>query len=578
MSNSAGSTFRRCACRNPETGKQYGQSCQKFKQKRHGVWNLRQELPPKVVDGKEIRRTFRRGGYESAAKAQEDLDAVRALLAIPEKDDAERRAAVADLLEKVSAEKLAIPTAEEVRRKLQGGVDLRSDMTVGGLLDAFLGAKKKTKRTTTTNGYRSHVEYHLKPHLGSLRLDRLGVGPVQAMFDAIDDQNEVILAENAARREQEERCKAKSPGRPNWRERKRLLEERGKLDAMPPYRKTTGAASKQRIRATLRAALNMAIRQQLIIFNAAEHVELDPGKRPKALLWTDEHVTRWRKTGKKPSGVMVWTPKQLGQFLDTAEGHRLYALFHLVAFRGLRRGEAVGQDWSYVNLDAGELTPAKEIVQDGWKPYESAPKTEGSASVIHLDSATVAVLRAHRAQQNRERLQWGEAWQDTGKVFTREDGSWLHPEMASNAFRSICATTDLPPINFRDLRHVAATLIHAGGGDLHAIKETLRHSTIVLASDTYASLLPEIDREVSEKAATLVPRAHKKAVGETRGLTPGSPSPRRKAVPSAPKITEGTFSQVNKGIPADPTGRPCGTRTHNQWIKSPKPFMPGDDA
>ena len=51
----------------------------------------------------------------------------------------------------------------------------------------------------------------------------------------------------------------------------------------------------------------------------------------------------------------------------------------------------------------------------------------------------------------------------------------------SDAFEKLAYAASLPPIN---LRHVAATLIHAGGGDLHAIKEVLRHSTIKLASDT----------------------------------------------------------------------------------------------
>ena len=84
----------------------------------------------------------------------------------------------------------------------------------------------------------------------------------------------------------------------------------------------------------------------------------------------------------------------------------------------------------------------------------------------------------------------------------------LTPQLAvvSETFRRIHATTDLPPITFRDLRHVAATLTHAGGGDIHTVKEVLRHPTIALTSDTYTSLLPELDREVAERAAALVPR------------------------------------------------------------------------
>jgi hypothetical protein len=44
---------------------------------------------------------------------------------------------------------------------------------------------------------------------------------------------------------------------------------------------------------------------------------------------------------------------------------------------------------------------------------------------VALDKASVAALRAHRKRQNEERLAWGEAWQNSGGVFTREDGAAL---------------------------------------------------------------------------------------------------------------------------------------------------------
>jgi hypothetical protein len=336
-----GSTFRRCACRNPETGKQYGRSCPKFNQKRHGVWNLRQELPPEIVEGKEVRRTFRRGGYESAAKAQEDLDKIRALLAIPDAEDSDGQQRIGALLAKIASDKLPIPEVEATRRKLHAGVDLRSDMTVGQWLETWLAAKRT--RRTTTRGYASHIKNHLTPRIGHIRLDRLNVGHVQEMFGAIKDHNEVIVAENEARHAQVARCTPGKAGAPNARERERLSAERAVLAGMPPFRRPTGPATRQRIRSTLRAALNAAIARQLIVFNAAEHVELDSGKRPKPLLWTDERVRRWRETGEIPGPVMVWMPPQLGAFLDEAEDDRLYAAFHLIAFRGLRRG---GRRWA----------------------------------------------------------------------------------------------------------------------------------------------------------------------------------------------------------------------------------------
>ncbi|MFD0393282.1 hypothetical protein ACFQ3Z_15725 [Streptomyces nogalater] len=89
------------------------------------------------------------------------------------------------------------------------------------------------------------------------------------------------------------------------------------------------------------------------------------------------------------------------------------------------------------------------------------------------------------------------------------DGTWLHPEKVSEEFRRLYKRAGLPPVSLRDCRHVAGTLVHAGGGDIHAVKKTLRHSTIQLTSDTYTEFLEEVDREIAEKAAALVPRARR---------------------------------------------------------------------
>jgi hypothetical protein len=95
---------------------------------------------------------------------------------------------------------------------------------------------------------------------------------------------------------------------------------------MEPYRRIVGPATRQRVRSTLRAALNAAIAQQLITFNPAAHVELEAGKRPKALVWTEQRILHWKRTGEKPSPVMVWTPEHTGLFLDHVAEDRLYAL------------------------------------------------------------------------------------------------------------------------------------------------------------------------------------------------------------------------------------------------------------
>ncbi|MGW5126716.1 site-specific integrase [Streptomyces sp. NPDC004069] len=525
VSRRAGGISKRCECRGPD-GKRLGVKCPDLAKRSHGSARVIQELP-EAEDG--TRRRFQRTGYAKVSDAQKDLDRIRAILDLAGDDDDDLRR-VGDLLADIQKARVAIPDPTEVSRKLGVGIPLDGKTLVGDWLDKVM-ADKKT-RATTNHGYESHIRVHLKPAIGHLRLDRLGVDHVEDMFNAIDDRNDVIRAENQARHEQVARCKRGKPGAPKAAERARLAAERARLAEMPPFRRITGPATKQAIRRTLRMALNKAIAKRLITFNAAAYVELEAAARPKGLLWTAERVARWKETGVKPGPVMVWAPAQLGQFLDDAEADRLYAFFHLIAHHGLRRGEGVGQGWADFSPERKEIRVSAEIVVDGWTPIETAPKTDGSVGIVKLDAGTVAVLLAHRERQRAERDAWNARaaaereqgkdtpdWADTGKMFVQEDGSWLHPDTVSKTFRRIADAAGLPPINLRDLRHGAAALVKAGGGDLHDAKVKLRHSTITLTSDTYMELFEEYEDELTERAAAAVPRARR---GREEAPTPGS--------------------------------------------------------
>jgi hypothetical protein len=140
----------------------------------------------------------------------------------------------------------------------------------------------------------------------------------------------------------------------------------------------------------LRAALNSAITQELTTFNPAAHVELDPAKRPKGLVWTAERVEAFRKTGQKPSPVMIWTPAQTGAFLDHVADDELYALFHLVALRGLRRGEACGLRWIDVDLTSRTITVARVGCSPGRTARGSAPT---GCRITSTDFSPEAVCR-----------------------------------------------------------------------------------------------------------------------------------------------------------------------------------------
>jgi integrase len=76
---------------------------------------------------------------------------------------------------------------------------------------------------------------------------------------------------------------------------------------------------------------------------------------------------------------------------------------------------------------------------------------------------TARLLRTHLRRQRAERHAAGDAWQDSGYVFTTPDGDPLHPDWLTRRFGHLVELSGLPPVRLHDLRHGAATLAHATG-------------------------------------------------------------------------------------------------------------------
>lgn len=141
------------------------------------------------------------------------------------------------------------------------------------------------------------------------------------------------------------------------------------------------------------------------------------------------------------------------------------------------------------------------------RPRRGEPKTDSGARTVSLDDQTVQVLLAWRQAQHAEALAWGAAWRHTGFVFTREDGSGLHPAMVTELFQAIYRKADLPPIRLHDLRHTAASLALQAGVPMKVVSEQLGHSSLAITADTYTSVLPAIAQAAAEAVAGIVPRA-----------------------------------------------------------------------
>jgi integrase len=473
---------------------------------KHGTWYFQMEVN---VGKNRPRQHLSQGGIATSEDAETVVSDIRRLLALADDhaDDpatAEKnRLAIVERIRTTLKDRKALPNYDEIRKNLRTGQPIVDKMTTGEWLTQWL-ASKGDLAPGTARSYGIHIDVHLNPHLGDVLLDGLRTAHVHAMFAAIAERADILPAENAARRAVENAMKqARSLG-----DRAAANAARAKLADMPPYRRPTGPATRQRILATLRSALSAACSEQLLTLNVAKLATLPSGKRPKAKVWTPNRVAEWRRTGDKPSAVMVWTAEQTAAFLNRAVGHEHGVLFHLIAFTGLRRGEACGLRWVDLDLTASEMTVTQQIVQLGWETALTSPKSDAGERVVALDAATASRLKSHRARQGKQRLAHGPGWIDTGLVFTAPDGSPLHPGWISRQFELLVREADLPPIRLHDMRHGAATHALSAGVDIKIVQEMLGHSNSAITRDTYTSVVSESQHAAAEAIASIINAGH----------------------------------------------------------------------
>lgn len=151
--------------------------------------------------------------------------------------------------------------------------------------------------------------------------------------------------------------------------------------------RTRSSSSVRRIHRALHAALNLAVRWDLIATNPAGRVD-PPEEAPRA--------------------ESVPSPEMLRLVLAAIdERPDLSAYFRLAANSGGRRGSLSAVQWGDVDLDAGSLVLARRL-QLSSEGVTEAPGTKSrTAHVVALGPSTVAALRRWQMRQAEDALKLG---------------------------------------------------------------------------------------------------------------------------------------------------------------------------
>lgn len=236
----------------------------------------------------------------------------------------------------------------------------------------------------------------------------------------------------------------------------------------------------------LHGALRQAVRWQLLVRNPVEAVEPPRATRRE---------------------MRVLTEAETAQLLTVAEGTRVYVPVLVGVTTGMRRGEIVALTWPDVDMQAATLTVTKSIEQSKSGLAIKSTKTAKGRRTITLPSITVEALRRHKADQGRERLRLGPAYQDQDWVCADPDGSVWKPDSLSAAFQLLLRNHNLTRIRFHDLRHTHASQLLQQGVHPKVVAERLGHSTIVVTLDTYSHVVPGLQEQVARQIDQVLRRA-----------------------------------------------------------------------
>jgi integrase len=234
-------------------------------------------------------------------------------------------------------------------------------------------------------------------------------------------------------------------------------------------------ATVQRIRATLRRALNQAVRLGLVASNVAAIAPAPRATRPI---------------------VPAMSPAQAVALERAFRGHRLHTAVVVALSTGIRQGELRALVWEDVDLDYGLLTVRRSAQRIDGRHELVEPKTRAGRRRIHLPPFTQRTLRVYRARRG---LPAPHAF-----VFPNRSGGILDAATLTHQFQRRLEEVGLPRMRWHDLRHGCASLLIALGTHPRYVQEQLGHSGIAVTMDTYAHVLPAGLKASAERLGELL--------------------------------------------------------------------------
>ena len=161
--------------------------------------------------------------------------------------------------------------------------------------------------------------------------------------------------------------------------------------------------------------------------------------------------------------------------------------FNLLAYCGVRRGEALGIEYKDIDFDTGMLSIVRTSNYNRGKGvYTSTPKTKSSNRYLYLQPHILDLIKQLQEEQREQAHKLGDLWEENDRLFTTWCGKPMHPNTPYTWLERFCKQESIPFKGLHSFRHSVATQAITNGVDVKTVSALLGHSQTSTTLNIYA--------------------------------------------------------------------------------------------
>jgi integrase len=196
--------------------------------------------------------------------------------------------------------------------------------------------------------------------------------------------------------------------------------------------------------------------------------------------------------------IKILAEEQIGAILRHLEGRTLRPIVSFLLGTGARRGEVLALRWSDVDFKKNVVRIERALEQTKGSLRIKSPKTKKGRRNVTISPWLAAELRSHRARQDERRLSlgMGRAPDDT-PVFARWNGEFRSPSRLSQDFAAAMDALKIE-CTMHGLRHTHVSQLIASGLDVLTISRRIGHASPAITLNVYGHLFANTDTRAAE--------------------------------------------------------------------------------